>query len=221
MNVRQLWNHFGCNDIFEAGPRPVHSIDDWKSMRQAYESVVGVDKSSIPRIQQQDEDDVDADSRDAVSGFHVPVKARQAGDKGRGVFVADDGSGPVQPGSLVWSTKFTARFDDGEDYRKFLKLIRVDFACDVLQWAYVQAVRDDGDQTEKAFVSVDLDAGSFINSIDDDDPDSAPNVGCVENSLPGGCKQNYFALRTIHPGEELILDYTDFAISHGWEWFGL
>ena len=37
----------------------------------------------------------------------------------------------------------------------------------------------------------------------------------------GGCKQNYFALRDINVGEEILLDYGDFAIAHGWEWFGL
>ena len=223
MNLGQLWDHFGCTDIFEAGPRPVHSLEDWNSMRRAYESVVGIDKSSIPRIlKDEGENDSSSDSKiKDSSGFHVPVIAKQAGEyKGRGVFLADDATEPVQRGTLVWNTKFTARFDKGEDYRQFLSSIRADFACDVLQWAYVQAVMYDGDRTEKPFISVDLDEGSFINSVDGD-YDDEPNVGCVENSLPGGCKENYFALRTIHPGDELVLDYSDFAISHGWRWFGL
>ena len=71
---------------------------------------------------------------------------------------------------------------------------------------------------------VDLDEGSFINSFslsDDEDYETdGPNIGCdIEMAKVhfGGCKQNYFALRDIEEGEELLLDYGQFAIQdrHG------
>jgi len=76
-------------------------------------------------------------------------------------------------------------------------------------------------------VSVDLDAGSFINSHGDwlgVGEESPPNLGChaeAANNEPGGCEHNYFALRDIDVGEELLLDYGEFAEETGWQWFGL
>ena len=103
----------------------------------------------------------------------------------------------------------TARFDRGSDYRRFLALIRDDLACDVLQWAYVQSLDGEDAETTKAFVSVDLGEGSFINSFgseyEEDDEMDGPNIGCdpeAAKSQKGGCKQTYFALRDIKAGEE-------------------
>lgn len=209
MRVDELWFFFGCDEIFEE-PRPIHSLYDWMGMRDAYQAAVGLKRSSL-----------------VVSsghGFNVDVEASQADDKGRGVFAVS----PIKKGELVWSTKMTARFDKGSDYRHFLASIRDDLACDVLQWAYVQSLEFEASETTKAFVSVDLDEGSFINSYnlsdDDEEDDVGSNIGCdpeAAKSHAGGCKQNYFALRDIEADEELLLDYGDFAISEGWQWFGL
>jgi len=205
-----LWHLFDCNRIFESGPRPVHKEKDWILMRKAYKSIVSADKSSIP-TQEEDE---------KRSGFHVAFEARQADEKGRGIFAKEG----IKKGQKVWSTLQTARFDDGNEYRKFLSSIPADFACDVVQWAYVQAVNTN-DKREKAFISVDLDPGSFINAVEEDyETDETPNVGCDETAAkadPGGCKHNYYALRDIDPDDEIILEYGDFAITDGWRWFGL
>jgi SET domain len=202
MTMDDIWHHFDCPRIFQQS-RPVHSEQDWKDMQDIYQSIVG-----------------SSSTLDHRNGFSVPVQAKQAGrEKGRGVFV----TAPVTSGQLVWSTHKTARFARGQDYRTFLVRIRQDLACDVLQWAYVQALSDSVSQTDKAWISVDLDAGSFINSIGDEDDQDA-NLGCDEVAAkdhPGGCKHNYFALRDIQQGEELLLDYGDFAIRDGWQWFGL
>ncbi|CAB9531042.1 expressed unknown protein [Seminavis robusta] len=206
MIVGDMWHYFDCSFIFSR-PRPVHSETDWKSMRHAYAAVVGLERSN--RIADKDGD-----------GFAVPVQARSAGDeKGRGVFVT---TAPVPKGQLVWSTSMTARFEKGSEYRAFLAKIRQDFACDVLQWAYVQSISDQSAEVDKPLVSVDLDAGSFINTVTEEDEE--PNLGCHEQAAlehKGGCQQNYFALKDIQVGEELLLDYGDFAIREGWEWFGL
>lgn len=202
MTVEDIWHHFDCVRIFQHS-RPVHSEQEWKDLQEVYRSIVGSSDSTL-------------DDRD---GFSVPVQAKQAGEKGRGVFV----TAPVAAGQLVWSTHKTARFRRGQEYRTFLARIRPDLACDVLQWAYVQALSDVASQTDQAWISVDLDAGSFINAIGEEDQDDA-NLGCdelVAKDHPGGCKHNYFALRDIQQGEELLLDYGDFAIRDGWQWFGL
>jgi SET domain len=206
MNVNELWYYFGCDEIFEE-PRPVHTLKDWLGMRDAYQAAVGLRRSSL--------------TVSTGHGFSVDVEATQADEKGRGVFAVS----PIKKGALVWSTKMTARFGRGSDYRRFLASIRDDLACDVLQWAYVQSLEFEDSETTKAFISVDLDDGSFINSYNlEEHEEGGPNIGCdpeVAKEFPGACKQNYFALRDIEEGEELLLDYSEFAIQEGWQWFGL
>lgn len=211
--MEEMWNHFDCYSIFNAADRPIHSTTEWLDMREAYLTAVGgVDRSSI--------------MVSTGHGFEVDVDIQQSEGKGRGVFAAAEDSGAaaiIPKGTLVWTTKYTARFTEGEDYRTFLKSIRQDLACDVIQWAYVQSLEFPELQKTKAFISADLDEGSFINSHEGDEEDG-PNVGCEEEmakDYEGGCKTNYFALRDIEAGEELLLDYNDFAIQDGWEWFGL
>mmetsp|Transcript_8157 Transcript_8157/g.12336 ORF Transcript_8157/g.12336 Transcript_8157/m.12336 type:complete len:104 (-) Transcript_8157:131-442(-) len=96
-----------------------------------------------------------------------------------------------------------------------------DFACDVMQWAYVQDVSD-SEEYEELRISVDLDEGCFCNNGEgSDEPGS---VGCDEDeavNFDGGCTSNYFALRDIEAGEELICNYGEFVVLHGWREFGL
>jgi hypothetical protein len=80
-------------------------------------------------------------------------------------------------------------------------------------------------------ISVDLDEGSYMNGEDYD-----PNVGCLTKeevddgddqesqptrTPPSHCQQNFYALRDIRVGEELLCYYGDFATSDGWAEFGL
>jgi len=215
MSVNKMWDHLECDALFALAPRPIHKEKDWDLMRTAYASIVSPEKSSLPS---QEEDK-------KRSGFHVAFEAKQAKEKGRGIFAKEK----IKKGQKVWSTLQTARFDDGNDYRKFIASIPVDLACDVLQWAYVQAIIEDSDR-EKPLISVDIDPGSFLNSFEDysyedySHDEWGPNIGCDPDAAkdePGGCRQNYFALRDIDADEELILDYGEFAISDGWRLFGL
>lgn len=89
----------------------------------------------------------------------------------------------------------------------------------MLQWAYIQTLNDSPNQ-EDAWISVDLDEGSFCN-----DGGQGKSVGCDEDlgeTVEGGCKLNYFALRDIEAGEELFCEYSSFISKFiDWEDFGL
>ena len=200
LNKDMMWNILKCDDLFSE-ERPIHSEMQWKQAIDIYSSIT---MESRP------------DSR--TNGFKVLVEAKQSPGKGRGIFAAQT----IRKGEIVWSTKRTARFDNAGDFIEFIFQLDPPFACDVLQWAYVQDVSkgEDG-ELPSLKISVDLDEGSFCNDAEDE---SDHNMGCHPNlasQVDGGCTSNYFALRDIEVGEELLCDYSSFAISHGWQEFGL
>lgn len=81
---------------------------------------------------------------------------------------------------------------------------------------YVQEVSDGN-----FLLSVDLDEGALCNSINDDEDH---NMGCDEEAaalVQGGCKMNYFAVKDIKAGEELLCSYGEFAVLDKFEHFGL
>jgi hypothetical protein len=210
-----IWDNLGCSAVYTVGIRPIHSTSDWMRMRQAYVDVL---KSSS-----RSQNITIPNPVVATSGYAVSVEARQAGYKGRGVFVVDK---PVKKGQKVWSTVQTARFETGEDYRRFLQALPNSLSCDILEnFSYVQANKNAADQTEKLYISADLDEGSLINSSADWTGEGIahiPNLGCdkeMAKNDPGGCQENYYALRDIAVGEELSLDYAQFAVYDGWNSF--
>jgi SET domain len=94
-----------------------------------------------------------------------------------------------------------------------------------------QQLQPDTSRSPVLRISVDLDEGSYMNGEDYD-----PNVGCLTEdeeddgddeesqptrTPPSHCQQNFYALRDIRVGEELLCYYGDFATSDGWAEFGL
>ena len=207
-DIGEIWEDLECDDIMEA-ERPVHSQETWAMLRNTYRRIVGPENSSILPTNDK-------------NGFYVPYKVTMApGDKGRGVF----STSLIQKGTCVWTSHKhqSARFEDGHSYRRFLAAIPEDMACDVMNWAYVQ---DFGTEDEpNLMICADLDEGSFINSGQwDEDVNDNSNIGCIQElarKYTGGCQENWFALRDIQPGEEILVDYRNFAIRYGWEEFGL
>lgn len=105
-----------CSGLFET-ERPIHPQLIWNNARTLYQVIVGKENSSI----------VD----DAPNGFSIPVQAKQAPPKGRGIFAERD----IAAGELIWSTKKTARFQDGHSYRKFIHRLEPGLACDAMEWS--------------------------------------------------------------------------------------
>ena len=197
--MNEIWYTLGCPEIFST-ERPIHSQQTWNQAIDIYKTIAE-----------------DSDFDFLNNGFSVGIEAKQTEHKGRGIYSTH----PIEKGELIWSTKRTARFDDADDYRRFLYMLDGDFACDVMQWAYVQDVSD-SEEYEELRISVDLDEGCFCNNGEgSDEPGS---VGCDEDeavNFEGGCTSNYFALRDIEAGEELICNYGEFVVLHGWREFGL
>lgn len=216
----ELEDFLGCEEIIEAG-RPVHSHEDWVSLRNAYRDIVGKEKSTLL-------------PDDNIDGFNVRIVSKISPGRGRGVFAEED----IKRGTLVWTQKHqSAQFRRGYHFRKFLATIPPEMACDVLMWAYVhdlnEAYWDVNDENKYDLViNCDLDEGSFINSGGWKDG-AKGNIGCIDEFsdkyarkyLPeysdSGCPENLFALRDIKAGEEILCKYADFAIPKGWMYLGL
>lgn len=168
--------------------------DTWNLLQSTYRSVVGKNKSSLGKKVNEK----------YSSGFQVKFQVEKFDDVGRGVVASEF----IPKGTLVWTTKNTARFSSGKDYRTFLKALPSYLACDVLHWAYTRY-----DTHRRPLVCVDLCEGSFVNS--GDDPEEI-NIGFLpgeheRNSRWSGCDMQFYALRDIQIGEEMRGDYSAFA----------
>lgn len=195
-NADDYWEEFDCEDLFSSGvPRPIHDAQTWLFLRGVYLGVVGPHLSTI-----------DAEDLFRNDGFEVPIQVVHIPNKGRGVIAVQD----IPEGTLVWDSVHTARFSSPTMYRRFLASLPDDLACDVMIWAYVEdhppITQGDSATGSTALVptiSVDLDAGSFMNTVSAKD---------VTNLDPETYKTN----RLIRAGEELIVDYRDFEKEGSW-----
>jgi hypothetical protein len=106
-----------------------------------------------------------------------------------------------------------AKFQTGNDFRRFLAALPTYLACDVLMWAYV------AESSGSLKIAVDLDEGSFLNSYET--PNTAVDIkdGQTKKDINGGFL--YHAISDIYAGEEIMIDYGDFVHSEGWTNFGL
>ena len=203
--ITELWYELECDDIFASGPRPLHNHTTWMDLRLAYERTVGAEKSTLSSS---------TSSLQGDDGFAVPHRIVQLEGKGRGIVAAE----PIRAGQWIWTSHKTARFLDAPSYRRFLRSVPVDLACDVLQWAYVQEM---GRWTkEELLISVDLDDGSYCNgpaNEADSNTRVAEEMGCDAME----CRFHFFAAGDIAAGEEIICDYSAFAITSGWAQFDL
>ena len=196
---RDINKHLNCHSILSQ-ERPILSPETWSMLRQTYHRIVGPEHSSIAPLALE------------TTGFCVQVVAQQSPGMGRGVFANQF----IAQGSLVWTTRQTAQFATGDAYREFLFSIPADLACDAIDWTYVHQQAD-----HQLMVSVDLDEGCLMNN-----GKRHSNIGCkgsVKDTVGAGCMDNeYYALRDIQEGEELLLDYQTLNfVGDGYQSFGL
>lgn len=201
VKLLEMWELLDCGDLFEEDDRPVHNESTWMLMRGAYIASV---KGEI---------NMEAYDKKQLYGNGFPpgsMEVKVFEEKGRGVYATKS----FKKGELVWSDIFSACFKDGMAYRLFLGSLPVDLACDVFEWAY---------SGETYGVCVDLDEGSLINHStikkenerdwETGEGEEQPNIGIID--------YEHIAIRDINPGDELLIDYGDFAEESGWEHLGL
>lgn len=201
MTYSELYNYFDCDQVFSK-KRPLPREDIWMHAQQTFENLM---TDSFKNVNEK--------ATRRKDGFHVAHEAKYTLSKGRGIFATED----IPKGTLVWSTRRTIFFASGSLYRKFLIDIDRNFACDFIEWSWVQTFENGTSR-----IAIALDDGSLCNDADD-----AANIGCNEEFAKlyhGGCVHNYIALRDIKSGDELVCDYSSLVTSGpdaGWKQFSL
>uniref|UniRef100_A0A7S1G2I5 SET domain-containing protein n=1 Tax=Corethron hystrix TaxID=216773 RepID=A0A7S1G2I5_9STRA len=211
IKLLDMWQLLNCEELFEEG-RPIHDDATWALARGAYIGTVGPEESTIGRA---DDDAEGYDNRKGGilfgSGFKPgTIKVKSVEGKGRAVYATQE----FKQGEIVWKEMFTACFDDGMLYRKFLASIPDGLACDVFEWAY---------SDETYGICVDLDEGSLVNHAASteanrqywEDETSKPNIRSDESG-----SGHAIAMADIYPGDELLIDYISFD-DNSWDELGM
>ncbi|CAJ1945166.1 unnamed protein product [Cylindrotheca closterium] len=133
----------------------------------------------------------------------------------------------IPKGTLIWTSKYTATFTDGVQFRKVLSILPDDMVCDLIIWCYASEGENDseGIQSEDGtsipvqdFFECDLDDASFFNSYDHR---SEYNVGSQKGKVAASPDDDKaYAMRDILAGEELVSAYDEFDTMN-YDAFGL
>jgi hypothetical protein len=205
-----LWRSFECRTFFSS-VQPVRNQTSWMMMRGIYHGIMLASGKVVSA----------SNIRSSVSsllhetGFQVPFSVRQVEKKGRGVFA----EASIPKGTLIYTSHHGGhvRFTRGIDFKKFVYSVPSEMACEVLQCAAVQSLKPGKARPEDAVITVDLDSGCYVNTHN---LKEEPNAGCPPSG-DRNCVDNDYALRDIKAGEEIIGDYSQFALPGGWKWFSM
>jgi len=210
----QLHAYFACEKLFSS-PRPLWTDQQWRDIRDFYHEFVEEDKKDEGGPKGLHSYQLSEDRYDLTQNA-IPF---QSGEKGRGLQAVRD----IKAGELVFKgTNNTIVFNYGHTWRKLLFAVNERFAdpgmtCDLLVWSWVQDLYDGGPLK----VVMDLDSGSLLNEGRDGIPDwEAPNVQCGKPDATR-CDMDYFASRDIKEGDEVLIDYREFAFLDSWPDMGL
>ncbi|KAL7448058.1 hypothetical protein ACHAWC_000317, partial [Mediolabrus comicus] len=205
----ELHAYFACDKLF-ASPRPIWTDEQWRDLRDFYHEFVeedrqdGMIREGAVRAYQLSKDEYD------LTKNAIPF---QSGEKGRGLKAVRD----IKAGELVFkATNNTIVFNYGHTWRKLLFAINERFndpgiTCDILVWSWVQDLVDGGSLK----VVMDMDSGSLLNEGRDVAGWEPPNVQCGKPDATR-CDMDYFAFRDIKEGDELLIDYNEFAFLNSW-----
>jgi len=210
----ELHAYFACDKIFSS-PRPIWTDQQWRELRDFYHEFVEEDKEDEDSPKGLHSYQLTEDQYDLTQNA-IPF---QSGEKGRGLQAVRD----IKAGELVFkATNNTIVFNYGHTWRKLLFAVNERFAdpgitCDIMVWSWVQDLYDGGPLK----IVMDLDSGSLLNEGRDGIPGwEAPNVQCGKPDATR-CDMDYFAFRDIKEGDELLIDYNEFAFVDSWPDMGV
>jgi len=201
----------------------IHTVKNWQTFNRIYNEVIA---------STQDDDELRQESsippKFEKGGFQFPIEIKFVPILGRGVYATTN----IPKGSLLYVSANTGIFYNGPTFRTFIRALPTNMACDVMIWSYVRWVSLESDYNDAHMVCVDLDEGSFVNSVETEgaqnmalgNDEGKLYIDCdfeEQRLLWPGCKMKFFASRDILAGEAIEASYTDFAEVDGWRYLGL
>jgi len=208
----EMRKYFQCNKAFESeSPRPWWTDEEWRIVRELYQDLLKSEQTKLVRGSTKSPGTYQASNR--VFDFNQIIVPYYAGkEKGRSLKAAKD----IKKGDVMFkATNNTVDFKEGHSYRKFIFSLNErfpTFACDMLDWSWIQDFEDG-----TFGVEVDLDNNSLLNS--------GGGKRSANNNIQCGnadeiCTIQY-AVRDIKKGEEILGSYDEFVSDHSWSELGL
>lgn len=213
----ELHAYFSCAAEFIKS-KPIPTPERWNDLRSFYHEFVKQDLQDWPL---QNENEPRSYIYTDVS-YDPPMEPFQSGFKGRGL----KANRRIEKGELVFrATNNTIIFTHGHTWRKFLfalyerhgeeeHQLDSETTCDVLVWSWIQRLVPRG----PLVIVMDLDNGSLMNEGREDEGWEDPNVKCGKEDW---CDFEYYAIKDIEVGEEILCDYREFAMLNAWVDMGL
>jgi len=170
-----LYDELECYDHAQVQYKRLYTDDDWNTLWQKFQ-----DASLYP--------------------YPIPNPSKRlyytaySDGRGRGNFASRN----IKQGEMIYDGyKNAAFFQEGESFKRFVALLSKEAACDVLEWAFMQDLTNDGN----AVLVLDMDGGALFN-------DGSPYHN-IENKEKSSL--NKYAIRDIQEGEEITEIYEDFS----------
>lgn len=162
-SLDQIYDLRGCSA--SRMPSAMRNDTEWHLMRASYVNALG-QKATIQATH--------------GSGFRRPYRVAHSPGRGRGVFATED----IPKGALLWTTEYTAWFEEGDQFRRFLAPLSDDVVCDLMLWCYTCAFPNNDSSTDG------LDGGDA-----DEKPTGKDMIGC---DLDAGESHKLHCLATVH-----------------------
>ena len=201
-SARKLWKHLKCEDYFEHADRPTDHKPIWDNLRRVYVNTIHPEASVSDRLLTE------------PSAMQVPYSVRKVKGKGLGLYARET----IPKGAIVDDYLHGGRLviDSGEEFRRFFFAIQAkEEACLVLQCMAIETTTYGKNPRKGAFIAVDLDDSCFMNTADEDEDAN------VRYSPENACTTCDYASREIKAGEEIFIEYGDYVVEDGWDWFSL
>lgn len=179
----EIHRHFDCHAHALDQSKPLHSLEQWRYMREKYCDVVD-DSAAFS-------DTVPPTAGYALSdGTPPPYYAKFSPGRGRGIFASRD----ISKGELVHDGERSAvAFPDAAAWRRYTFALPPPMACDIAEWSWTQRLKRFG----RLQVLVDLNIAAFFNG----------GGGGESNVMPRGrTGLKFFATRNIEKDSELLYD---------------
>ena len=193
MDFYDARHHFQCKRYAHRTKKPLPTLEEWIFLKNRYKEIVD------SNVVWGDDTVLPTEGYDFDDNGNPPPWHAAHGERGRGLFASRD----ITMGELVHDgAKSDVYFPNAMSWREFIFSLPRNKACDVIDWCWTQQVLvengNGGDFVYIIFSSMNI--SILINGGEDED---TMNVNPKSEY-----SSQFYALRDIKMGEELLTDYS-------------